>query len=201
MMRKPQRSAPTRRLTMDKSAVAYLPIPSKFGRHILVWRDALGLPKVIGVVLARERGAVEEILRERYPQATAVKHPVMEALRDQLVAFLRGEAVRFSLDLLDFKMCSGFQRRVLRGEAKIPRGRVSTYGRLARKIGAPQAARAVGTALARNPFPLIIPCHRCIREDGRLGGFRGGQPMKRALLEMEGIVFDEGGRIKRDFIM
>ncbi|MFC1683098.1 methylated-DNA--[protein]-cysteine S-methyltransferase [Candidatus Zixiibacteriota bacterium] len=185
---------------MDKPAEAYLPIPSKFGRHILIWRDAPGLPKVIGIILARERRAIEEVLRERYPHAAAGKHPVMSALRDQLVAFLRGEAIRFSLDLLDFKLCSGFQRRVLRGEAKIPRGRVSTYGRLARKIRAPGAARAVGTALARNPFPLVIPCHRCVREDGRLGGFQGGQPMKRALLEMEGIDFDEVGRIKREFI-
>jgi methylated-DNA-[protein]-cysteine S-methyltransferase len=186
---------------VDEKAVAFLPIPSKFGRHILVWREVPGLPKVIGIILARESEAAKDILRQRFPQATAGKHPVMAALRDQLVAFLRGEDIRFSLDLLDFKTCSGFQRRVLRGEAKIPRGRVSTYGRLARKIKAPGAARAVGTALARNPFPLIIPCHRCIREDGRLGGFQGGQAMKRGLLEMEGIGFDEQERIKREFIL
>jgi methylated-DNA-[protein]-cysteine S-methyltransferase len=62
----------------------------------------------------------------------------------------------------------------------------------------PRAARAVGTALARNPFPVIIPCHRAIRGDGTLGGFGGGLKMKRALLEMEGVRFDRYGKVMDD---
>ena len=76
----------------------------------------------------------------------------------------------------------------------IPKGKVSTYGRLAEKSGASKGARAVGNALATNPYPLIIPCHRVIRSDGSLGGFGGGLKMKKELLLMEGITFDAKGR-------
>jgi methylated-DNA-[protein]-cysteine S-methyltransferase len=75
---------------------------------------------------------------------------------------------------------------------------VSTYQRIAQYLGNPRGARAVGTALATNPFPIIIPCHRAIRSDGTLGGYQGGLPMKRVLLEMEGIRVDERGRVAVD---
>jgi len=84
---------------------------------------------------------------------------------------------------------------VLLAEHAIPRGLVSTYGRIARHIGAPGAARAVGTALAQNPFPIIVPCHRAVRVNGALGGFRGGLDMKRKLLEGEGVLFGANGRV------
>jgi methylated-DNA-[protein]-cysteine S-methyltransferase len=84
-------------------------------------------------------------------------------------------------------------------ERTIPRGYVSSYSALAACIGRPRAARAVGTALAGNPFPIIIPCHRTVRTDGSLGGFGGGLPMKRALLEMEGVTFDQRGRARTEF--
>ena len=77
----------------------------------------------------------------------------------------------------------------------IPRGRVSTYKRIAAHLGSPTGARAVGNALAGNPFPIIIPCHRAVRSDMSLGGYQGGLSMKRRLLEMEGITFDDTGRI------
>ena len=75
------------------------------------------------------------------------------------------------------------------------RGKVSTYQRIAGHLDNPQAARAVGTALAHNPFPIIVPCHRAIRSDGALGGFQGGAEMKRALLEMEGVLADGSDRV------
>jgi methylated-DNA-[protein]-cysteine S-methyltransferase len=72
---------------------------------------------------------------------------------------------------------------------------VSTYQRIARYLGNAKGGRAVGSALANNPFPIIIPCHRAIRSDRTLGGYQGGLEMKRTLLEMEGIDFDDTGRI------
>jgi methylated-DNA-[protein]-cysteine S-methyltransferase len=72
---------------------------------------------------------------------------------------------------------------------------VSTYGRLARQAGAEGGARAAGRALAENPFPIVVPCHRTVRSNGDLGGYQGGVQMKRALLEMEGVAFDERGRV------
>ena len=86
----------------------------------------------------------------------------------------------------DLEHCSKFQQKVLRAVSAIPRGKVSTYQRIAKQIGQPKAARAVARALANNPFPLIIPCHRVICSDGALGGYQGGLKMKRALLEKEG---------------
>jgi len=94
--------------------------------------------------------------------------------------------------------CTDFQRRVILTEYSIPRGRVSTYGRIARALGVMGGARAVGSALARNPFPLVIPCHRAVRSDGAMSGYQGGAPMKRALLEMEGVEVSPAGRVLVD---
>ncbi|EFK10557.1 6-O-methylguanine DNA methyltransferase, DNA binding domain protein [delta proteobacterium NaphS2] len=92
-------------------------------------------------------------------------------------------------------MCGEFQQRVLRAEHGIPRGSVSTYKIIAIYLGNPGGARAVGNALANNPFPLIVPCHRAIRSDRHLGGYQGGFEMKQALLTKEGIAFDNVGRV------
>ena len=105
-------------------------------------------------------------------------------------AFLNGADIRLSLDLLRLDLCSPFQQQVLRADHAIPRGSVSTYRLIAKHIGNPRSARAVGTAQATNPFPIVIPCHRVIRSDGTLGGYGGGLEMKRRILEMEGIDID-----------
>ena len=69
----------------------------------------------------------------------------------------------------------------------IPHGATISYAELARRVGRPDAARAVGQAVGSNPIPLLIPCHRVVASDGTLGGFGGGLPMKRALLRQEGV--------------
>ena len=120
--------------------------------------------------------------------------PITE-LSKKIQRFLEGEVVTFELDIISLEGCSEFQRKVLMAEHKIPRGWVSTYGRIARSLEIPGAARAVGGALAHNPFPIIIPCHRAIKSNGELGGFRGGLRMKRALLELEGVEFSQAGKV------
>lgn len=86
-----------------------------------------------------------------------------------------------------------FQRQALRRLHKIPRGEVRSYGWLARELGNPRASRAVGNALAWNPFPFVIPCHRVIRADGRLGKYSGGgDNMKARLLAYEGVSVGPG---------
>lgn len=118
--------------------------------------------------------------------------PVIEAaLPDRLCAVvdatLRGEKGSGRPAAIDLARLPAFQRRVLAATARIPRGEVRTYGGIAAAIGAPGAARAVGTALARNPFPLLIPCHRVVRADGQIGEYSGGgSGIKRRLLAMEG---------------
>lgn len=88
---------------------------------------------------------------------------------------------------IDLRSRSPFQRAVLELAAGIPRGEVRPYGWLAREVGNPGAVRAVGSTMARNPVPLIIPCHRVVRTDGRIGDYSlGGADNKRALLSVEG---------------
>jgi len=88
---------------------------------------------------------------------------------------------------VDWSSLTAFQKKVLMAAVHIPYGSVDTYGTLARKIGSPRSARAVGNALAHNPFPLLIPCHRIIRGDGRMGGFSAGDgiSIKNKLLSIE----------------
>ena len=140
------------------------------------------------IFLPHEGASTSERILETFPAAVP-----LSGKRDktgmQIEAYLAGDAVNFSIDDLDFEGIGEFERRVLLADHQIPRGRVMTYGGLAAKVGVPGGARAVGNVMAGNPFPLVIPCHRVIRSDGSLGGFGGGLPMKRALLEREGVAF------------
>lgn len=90
---------------------------------------------------------------------------------------------------VDLSMVGPFERMVLERLRQIPRGQVRTYRDIARAIGHPGAVRAVGNACAKNPVPLVVPCHRVVRTDGGLGGYslRGGAALKRRLLEQEGV--------------
>lgn len=106
----------------------------------------------------------------------------------QIAAYLEGE--RNDIDFpLDLQLLTEFQKDVLLRLKSIPAGSVITYGDLARAAGRPGGARAVGQALAANPLPLALPCHRVVASDGGLGGFssRGGVKDKAALLRMEGV--------------
>jgi methylated-DNA-[protein]-cysteine S-methyltransferase len=105
-----------------------------------------------------------------------------EAIR-QLHAYFEGELKTFSLTLAP--RGTPFQLSVLRALQEIPYGQTISYGELARRIGRPKASRAVGAANARNPLPIVIPCHRVIGSDGSLTGFGGGLEVKEALLALE----------------
>jgi methylated-DNA-[protein]-cysteine S-methyltransferase len=102
----------------------------------------------------------------------------------QVSLYLEGKLRVFDLPL-DLRG-SPFRRRVLAAVSKIPYGKTSSYGDIARRAGSPGGARAVGQAVGANPIPIIVPCHRVIASDGSLGGFGLGLPMKRRLLHLEG---------------
>ena len=87
---------------------------------------------------------------------------------------------------------SGFELAVLERLKEVPRGRVTTYGELARAVGRPRAARAVGNALNKNPWAPRVPCHRVVTGDGRLGGYGGGPARKIALLKAERVAVKAG---------
>lgn len=105
------------------------------------------------------------------------------AAREQLEAYFAGELEEFTLELAPAG--TPFQQRVWRALLEIPFGTTESYGALARRIGLPQAARAVGLANGRNPISIVIPCHRVIGADGSLTGYGGGLERKRWLLAHE----------------
>jgi methylated-DNA-[protein]-cysteine S-methyltransferase len=159
------------------------------------WSVHQGQPKVRRVLLSRPGLPAKQTLKSLFPDSIASSCAEVDGVADRIASFLTGEDLRFSLTVARLDLCSPFQQQVLRAEHGIPRGRVSTYQRIAGYLGHPRAARAVGTALAHNPFPIIVPCHRAIRSNGTLGGFQGGMEMKRALLEMEGVLIDTSDRV------
>jgi methylated-DNA-[protein]-cysteine S-methyltransferase len=131
---------------------------------------------------------IKRHIKEAFRDAMEV-HPSrgMRAIIKRLERYCSGENVALGSVPVEWSSLTAFQKKVLMAAAQIPCGSVDTYGRLARKIGTPRGARAVGNALAQNPFPLLIPCHRVIKGDGSLGGFSaaGGIELKRRLLKME----------------
>ncbi len=173
----------------------YITRDSIFGPFSVVWRATKGGPRVWRVFLPRGEASGEAQVQAALAGAHRHSDPAIAAIGERIGAFLGGEPVTFGLEYIGLERCSEFQQGVLLAEYAIPRGWVSTYGRIARHLGLPRAARAVGKALAGNPFPIIIPCHRAVRSGGELGGYQGGMRMKRVLLEREGVVFTASGRV------
>ncbi|MFE5297541.1 methylated-DNA--[protein]-cysteine S-methyltransferase [Streptomyces sp. NPDC056632] len=163
------------------------------------------VPSAIGPLLlaATDRGLVsvvfhaDERVRERTLErlATAFGGELVESASGRLAEPIRQLAAYFdgglrSFDVkLDWTLVTGFNRQVLRELADgVPYGTVVGYGDLARRVGQPAAAQAVGAAMGSNPLPLVVPCHRVVESDGGIGGFGGGLETKRRLLALEGVL-------------
>jgi methylated-DNA-[protein]-cysteine S-methyltransferase len=114
----------------------------------------------------------------------------------ELEEYFRRERLDFDLPL-DLDAATDFQREVYAELLKIPYGRVTTYGALAEAIGRAEGARAVGQAVGANPIPVVVPCHRVVAADGRLGGFSGGLAVKVALLAVENVHADGASEASR----
>ena len=146
-------------------------------------------------VIAEIRGdkvRMVRFVRGRLPKRTEgavseVERKLGERLRKDLSRFLSGKVVDFSAYKVGAETGTVFQRKVWKVMRRIPYGSTRSYGWIAKKIGKPGAARAVGNACGSNPLPIIQPCHRVVASGGKLGGFSGGLPLKRKLLALEGI--------------
>jgi len=156
-----------------------------------VFKTAMGW---VGI-LASEKGVLGTTLPQPTPgEATTALGPAvklagkddgaLEDLASRVKGYFDGRQVDFH-DVLDMGRYKPFQRRVWEATRRIPRGETRSYLWLAKHVRRARAARAVGQALGKNPFPIIVPCHRVIASDGGLCGFGGGLEMKRRLLEME----------------
>ncbi len=109
----------------------------------------------------------------------------------RLKSYFNGAKVNFNDTKLDLSSATPFQKKVWGITRRIPYGETMSYRWVAEQIGKPSATRAVGQALARNPLPIIIPCHRIVASDGSLGGYSGGLEMKRTLLRLEKCPFPQ----------
>ncbi len=138
-------------------------------------------PSPIGTLLATfsERGL------RRLEFAASPPGKAQGQLAKELAAYFNSKASTFRTRL-DLATGTPFQRRVWEELRRIPFGTTISYGELARRLGKPRAARAVGQAVGANPIPIIIPCHRVIRASGELGGFGAGLEIKKWLLRHEG---------------
>ncbi|HEY9552417.1 methylated-DNA--[protein]-cysteine S-methyltransferase [Allosphingosinicella sp.] len=169
---------------MDRSVFTLFETP--IGRCALVWRGSF----VVGAALPEGSDAeTRQRLVRRFPDASEGDPPAwvraaIEAVRE----LLSGAPADLSFIDVDLSGTPGFERQVYAAARAIPPGAVQTYGELAQAIGTPGAAQAVGRALARNPVPIIIPCHRILASAGGSGGFSapGGVSTKLKMLEIEG---------------
>ncbi len=139
------------------------------------------------ILAAREDGALTHLqFAERFSPAEEWRESPapLDAVRRQLDEYFAGRRRVFELRLAPHG--TSFQRRVWRALQAIPFGETITYGELARRVGKPRAARAVGAANGANPIAIIIPCHRVVAANGS-GGYAGGLSIKRSLLALEGV--------------
>lgn len=134
---------------------------------------------------AQQSEALERVGAAFQAPLNVVLTPRVAACRE-LEEYFAGARRSFDVSL-DGSLVSGFKRRVLEALARVPFGELVTYGELARRVGSPHAARAVGAAMRENPLPILVPCHRVVASDGSLGGYSAGLEVKRQLHAVEGI--------------
>lgn len=131
-----------------------------------------------------EDGFLDELARLISGRVLRAPRPSLTDARHQLDEYFdRGRTV-FDV-ALDWRLTRGFRREVLTVTAAIPYGQTLSYGQVAAEAGSPRAWRAAGTALATNPLPILVPCHRVLRVTGKIGPYRGGTEVKRRLLSLE----------------
>lgn len=162
--------------------VAYGTVPSPVGPLQVAVTDQ----GVVALEFGEDRAAFLADLRARVPQPLAEDPEALRPVVDELRAYFGQERRDFAC-AVDLRGVKGFQREVLEALRQVPYGQVVSYGELARRIGKPGASRAVGSALGRNPIPIIVPCHRVVASGGRIGGYTGGLAIKRHLLTVEGV--------------
>jgi len=161
--------------------VAYRTLDSPVGRLLLAATPE-GLVRV-----AFETEDVDSVLSELAAQVSPrvlLAPERLDAVASELEEYFAGRRHAFDVRV-DLRLARGFRRAVLERLTQVPYAGTVSYAELAARAGSPRAVRAVGTACALNPVPLVVPCHRVVRSDGAPGSYRGGGEVKRRLLAME----------------
>ncbi|NHN54697.1 methylated-DNA--[protein]-cysteine S-methyltransferase [Calidifontibacter sp. DB0510] len=161
--------------------LAYRTVDSPVGELLLAATET----GVVRVAFAREDfDAVLARLADAVGSRILLSRKRFDHAQRELEEYFAGSRSTFDLPL-DRRLSHGFRGEVQRQLSSIGYGTTSSYGRLAQQLGHPRAARAVGSACATNPLPILVPCHRVLRSDGSIGEYAGGQAAKRVLLELE----------------
>jgi methylated-DNA-[protein]-cysteine S-methyltransferase len=161
--------------------VAYTTVDSPLGRLLLAATDA-GLVRV--AFASEDHDAVLQALADRISARILSAPGRLDAPARELDEYFAGQRRTFDL-ALDWRLSAGFRRAVLSHLPAIGYGRTASYAAVAGLAGNPKAFRAAATACATNPLPIVVPCHRVVYSDGRIGNYRGGPDAKRTLLTLE----------------
>jgi methylated-DNA-[protein]-cysteine S-methyltransferase len=138
----------------------------------------------VGLPGEEEDAVVDQLARRISPRVLMAPRDAITRARRQLDEYFDRRRRAFDL-LLDWRLTRGFRRAVLGATARIPYGSTASYREMAIEAGSPGAVRAAGTALATNPLPIVVPCHRVVRSGGEIGSYGGGPEMKAWLLDLE----------------
>ena len=181
---------------MKRRNLAYTLFDTALGRCAIAWTER-GIVR-IQFPDASDAKAIRRLAMDDDLTLTEPPPAVARAIA-QVIRHLRGDAQDFRDMPLDLSGVAEFHLRVYKSARKIPSGKTVSYGELASRIGAPGAARAVGQALGKNPLPIVVPCHRVLAANGKVGGFSayGGVGTKRRILAVEGVELDDGVRWHR----
>jgi methylated-DNA-[protein]-cysteine S-methyltransferase len=165
----------------DLLDVAYRDLDTPLGRLLLAATPA-GLVRVAFPV--EDQDGVLDMLAARVSPRVLRAPARLDEVAREIEEYFAGRRHAFDVPV-DLQLASGFRRVVLQRLTEVPYARTVSYGELAARAGSPRAVRAVGTACALNPVPLVVPCHRVVRADGTPGDYRGGPEAKRRLLALE----------------
>jgi methylated-DNA-[protein]-cysteine S-methyltransferase len=138
----------------------------------------------IGLPIEGEDAVIDELARRISGRVLRAPRTAVTQARHQLEEYFERRRTGFEITL-DWQLTGGFRRQVLAATAQIPYGQTASYTDIATRAGSPRAVRAAGTALATNPLPIIIPCHRVLKSSGQLGAYRGGPEAKAQLIALE----------------
>lgn len=142
--------------------------------------------RIVRLILPAENAdeVLENLARKLSPRILHTSTPTITATRHELDEYFNGKRRAFDVPL-DWALTKAFRRHVLRATAQILYGHTSSYRQVATAAGSPNAVRAAGSAVATNPLPILVPCDRVLRTDGRIGQYLGGQAAKIQLLDLE----------------
>ena len=171
--------------------------PSPIGEITIIWRKKPQF-QIEEIILSNPEKTSSQITKEKYEMEESLtlnkKSKQLNNVLREIDNYFKERNYKFSLEYLNLDKLKPFQRAVLEAEFNTKKGTVNTYKDIAKAVGSPKAYRAVGTALAKNPYPIIIPCHRTVKADRTIGGFSGfagGLESKKILLELDGLIIQE----------